>query len=251
MRYLLDEEELASQNDFSEVLAEIPSSLLLINLKEQIRFPLASQMDLLGVFLDKCTLIREEYNSDVESIAQLNKHMVDFLSEVLDLIEDEFSISVNIDRGNVQELIEVTSALYKILILKYKKNLTKFFVKYILKNKKMLADEFGAGNSKDLTSLSLKKGLQIKNKESVSIISNLPLIFRNVAGYQTEVEPIDFLELSGAEKYYEGYLLKEMLTYGKICGTFIPKIMELMQDYYESEIFTEVRYKLIEKVMKK
>lgn len=115
----------------------------------------------------------------------------------------------------------------------------------------MLADEFGTGNSKDLTSLSLKKGLQIKNKESVSIISNLPLIFRNVASYQTEVEPIDFLELSGAEKYYEGYLLKEMLSYGKICGTFVPKIMELMQDYYESEIFSEVRYKLIEKVMKK
>ena len=251
MRYLLEEEELTTESDFSEVLAEIPSSLLLINLKEQIKYPLVSPMDLLTVFLDKCKLIREEYNNDSESIAQLNNLMSDFLTEVLDMIEDVYDISTNINRENLQELVEVTQALYKILILKYKKNLSKFFVKYILKNKKMLADEFGTGNSKDLTSLSLKKGLQIKNKESVSIISNLPLIFRNVASYQTEVEPVEFLELSGAEKYYEGYLLKEMFMYGKICGSFVPKIMELMEDHYDSEIFSEVRYKLIDKVMKK
>lgn len=251
MKYLINEEELTTENDFSEVLAEIPSSLLLINLKEQIKSPLSSPMDLLTVFIDKCSLIREEYADDAENIAKLNLLMSEFLNEVLDIIEEVYDITVNINRENVQELIDVTQSLYKILILKYKKNLSKFFIKYILKNKKMLADEFGSGNSKDLTSLSLKKGLQIKNKESVSIISNLPLIFRNIVSYQTEVEPIEFLELSGAEKYYEGYLLKEMFAYGKICGSFVPKVMELMVEQYDSEIFSEVRYKLIEKVIKK
>lgn len=251
MKFLLDEEELRTDNDFSEVLAEIPSSLLLINLKAQIKYPLSSPMDLLSVFLDKCKLIREEYRDDSDSIAQLNNLMIEFLSEVLDVIEDEYDITADVNRENIQELIDVVSSLYKIIILKYKKNLTKFFVKYILKNKKMLADEFGTGNSKDLTSLSLKKGHQIKNKESVSIISNLPLIFRNITSYQTEVDTVEFLELSGAEKYYEGYLLKEMFMCGKICGSFVPKIMELLQDHYDSEIFGEVRYKLIDKVMKK
>lgn len=250
MRYSIDE-ELTTESDFSEVLAEIPSSLVLINLKEQIKCPLVSPMDLLSIFLDKCDLIREEYTDDSESTQQLNTLMFNFLTEVLDMIEDEYSLFININRDNLQDLRDATQSLYKILILKYKKNLVKFFLKYIMKNKRMLAEEFGMGNSKDLTSLSMKKGLQIKNKENVSIISNLPLIFRNITSYQIEVGPIEFLELSGAEKYYEGYLMKEMFMIGKIGGSFVPKIMELMEEHYESEIFSEVRFKLIEKIMKK
>jgi len=227
------------------LLADLPFDLLKENLRYQIKDPLATNVNYIENAIDKFRVLRETYSENADAIRNINSLTVNFFAFIIKQIDEQFDLDIDVDFSDVQETVEVGEALYNFLILRYKKNITKFIYRFIKKNKKRLVEEFeGQYKKKDVTSISLKK--KIKNKDDVLIISNLPSIIKYIMNL--EIEPLDFIEYATKSELYEGNYLSNMILQGKLIGNFVHEYVNLINedyDYILDEIQTDVKMKLM------
>lgn len=241
-----EEYELQSSLDIDSLLADLPLELMKENIKEQINDPLSNNTDYIGVIMDKCLVLKQEYQDDEDGMNTINNYLREFCQFIIDEVSAKFDFEVNIVEDDLSKIQKIAICLYKFLIIRYKKNIAKFIYEYIAKNKKRLVEQFEAlAKKKDVTTLSLKK--QIKNKDDVLIISNLPTIIKYIFGLQ--IEPIDFISYSCNEKYYEGTVIKKMILDNEITGNFIPNYFDLALD--EDDVLDEVLLDAKLKIAKK
>lgn len=247
MFYNEEEYELSSSTEIDMLLVDLPLDLIKENLRSQINDPLTTNVNYVESVIDKLRELNAVYGENPDAVQNINKLTVDFFSFIIEKIDERFSLGIEVDYDNIQETIETGIVLYNFLILRYKKNVTKFLYKFISKNKKKLVEEFDKyAKKKDVTTITLKK--KIKNKDDVLIISNLPIIINYIMNL--DIEPLDFLKYSCNDEYYEGSYIKNFINAGKLVGDFIEDYLDIIQkdyDYVLDEIQTEIKLKLLNK----
>jgi hypothetical protein len=243
-----EEYDLCSDTEIDMLLVDLPFDLIKENLRYQINNPLATNVNYIENVIDKFRVLKEQYGDNDDAVRNINSLIVNFFGFIIQEIDSKFDLSIEVDYNDVQETMEAGEVLYNFLILRYKKNITKFIYKFITKNKKRLVEEFqGQYKKKDVTSNSLKK--KIKNKDDVLILSNLPSIIKYIMNL--DIEPQDFLSYATNDELYEGTYLNNMILQGRLLGNFVEEYVNLINedyDYVLDEIQTDVKMKLMKKL---
>lgn len=247
MNYNQEDYDLCSNTEIDMLLLDLPFDLVKENLRYQINDPLATNVNYIENVIDKFRELLNAYGEIDDARSNINALIVDFFGFIIKEIDEKFDLSIEVDYNDIQETMEVGECLYKFFILRYKKNLTKFFYKYITKNKKKIVEEFdGEYKRKDVTSISLKK--KIKNKDDVLIISNLPTIIKYIM--DLEIEPAEFISYATNDSLYEGTYLNNFILQGRLLGNFVTDYLNLIlqdYDYVLDEIQTDIKIKLMKK----
>ena len=173
----------------------------------------------------------------------------EFLLNILSYICKTYDLDYNIDEDDLDQLEEITCALYDALIIHYKKNMCKFFLNYILDNKEDLVKEYEEFVEKrDLSGATYKYDNNNILIDDYIILVALPLIMKSIYDLNKDVEPEYFLKISGCNLLDSGSTLLEAFEDCTICGTFIPKYMNILNDemsYHKSYIYENIKMALI------
>lgn len=246
MNYDDDEYIRTSDLDIEMLLAELPFNLTKENIIEQINDPLSIQVDYITTLKDKCEIVKQQFSDNSEVIKEIDIKLRSVFDLVIREMNYKFSLHASLEQTD-EDIIKMGESLYTYLILRYKKNISRFIFRFILKNKKELIEKFDTTKKKDITSLALKK--QFKNKDDVILITSLPNIIKHIMNL--DIEPIEFLDYISKGEHYDASIIKDYILSGQIIGNFIPRYFYLMIDEYEhimDEIQTDIKLKLINKI---
>jgi len=250
--YDKNEYELAGSSDTESLLAEVPFDLIKESILAQIDDPVNSSTNYVDVIIDKCDLYREEYKDNPELINELNEKLTDFFVFIMENINNKFDLGLDVnDIASYSNAIEIGEALYKYFILRYTKNITRFFTKYIFNNKKVICDYYtdSTVQKKDVSTLAYKK--KIKNSEDLCIITNLPSIIKYIISL--DISSIDFLEFSAGSDNYDANIVKGLIGSGRLIGDFFDSYIKLCvdsHDYILDDLQTDIRLKIMKKIEK-
>ena len=254
MAFLDQEFELTRDNEMEEIIAELPIPLVLENIREQVADPLSSKVDNLETILEKYDYIMTNYD-DQDQLLLLKNKVANLLITVYNIISDKYDITFMIDEDNMEELRDVTQALYSVIILRYTKNITMYLFNFIMKNLQDLGRAFDIENqavNKSALLMNTKLQDALKEnpdaKDAISVIYNLPYIYKSLYTLNMEPDLIEFLDLSGAGKTYNGQVIIDGIESGQACGSFIPEYMKMLASDYDEvrqEIFNNVKIRLI------
>lgn len=258
MAFLDQEFELTRDSEMEEIIADLPIPLVLENIREQVEDPLSSKVDNLETILEKYDYIMDNYD-DVDQLSLLKNKVANLLINVYNIISDKYDLTFMIDEDNMEELRDITQALYSVVVLRYTKNITMYLFNFIMKNLKDLGRAFDIENqviNKNTLLMNTKLQDALKDnpdsKDAISVIYNLPYIYKSIYSLNTEPDLIDFLELSGAAKTYNGQVIIDAITSGQACGSFIPEYMKMLSSDYDEvrqEIFNNVKIRLINNLL--
>ena len=250
--YDRDEYNLTTSTEMESLLAELPFDLLKESIVAQINDPVNSTTNYIDVILDKCKLYEEEFRGNEDLINEMNEKLIDFFTYIMEQINTKFDLGLDIDTiVTTSDAVDIGESLYKYFILRYHKNITRYFTKYIFRNKKAICDHYSdaSGQRKDVSTLAYKK--QIKNPEDLCIITNLPSIIKYIISL--DVEPIEFLDFSVSEDNYDGSVIRELIESGRLIGNFVPPYINLCVDSHEyilDELHTAIRLRIMKKIEK-
>lgn len=245
-----EEYEPSTRVEIDSILAELPFNLIKESVIEQINDPLSTNIDYLDIIIEKCDVFKQTYGNDEDVISELNEILRKFFISIIETIDNKFDLGLDINTisaGN--DVIEIGEVLYHYFILRYAKNISKFMTKYIITNKKALADYYNDKNKKDVSTLAFKK--QIKNPEDLAIITNLPSIIKYIINL--DIDPYDFIDLSTGSDNYEGMVIKSLIDSHKMIGDFVNNYIGLSVDKYDyiiDEIQTDIKMRIIKKLIK-
>jgi hypothetical protein len=243
-----EEYDLSSSTDIDMLLIDLPLDLLKENLKSQINDPLSTDVNYIESVIDKIREMQNAYGDIDDARQNINTLIINFFSFIIEEIDNKYGLMMSMDYNNVEETMETGIVLYYFLILRYRKNVTKFLYRFILKNKKKMVEEFeGQYKKKDVTTISLKK--KIKNKDDILIISSLPNIIKYIMNL--DIEPLEFLKYASNDEYYEGNYITDMINEGILMGDFTENYLDIIRedyDYVLDEIQTDIKLKLMNKI---
>lgn len=244
-----DNYELSSDLELDSLLSDLPIEVIKESIKEQISDPLSTNIDYVNTIVEKCSVLRKEFAENEDALAQINDLLDNFFRFLITEIDNKFDLTIDVSDESVDSLILIGEILYNFLILRYKKNISRFIYKFIIKNKKSLVEQFEKqSKKKDVTSISLKK--QIKNKDDILLISNLPNVIKYIMNLY--IEPLDFLKYACDDEYYEGTILRQMILTSKVVGNFVTEYLNLIvynNDDILDEVQTDVKLKLMKKIL--
>lgn len=244
-----DDYEIVNNIDLDIILSDLPIDLLISSLEYQIQNPLDVGTDYCTIVFDKCARVIQEYKG-IEDVERDMEELLDkFCLSVLKMLDDKFNFDINYEGLTGYDIAKMTALLYKFFILRYRKNISRFIYNFIQKNKKMISEQFlNDEKRKDITTLVMKK--MTKNKDDIRIISNLPIVIKNIL--DMDHDPIDFMELaSPIDLYYCEEIIK-LLEDFTLSGNFTkPYLNTILHQYTDviDEILIEVRTKLCEDIM--
>lgn len=240
-----DEFEPSSAIEINTLLGELPFELIKESIVEQIDDPASSSTNYINVILDKCEIFKSQYSMNEEALQELNDNLIDFCTFVLNSIDRKFDLGLDINTvAAYSDIAEVTQALYKYFVLRYTKNITKFFTNFIFKNKKMLTASYSDKSKKDVSTLAFKK--KIKNSDDLCILANLPSIIKFIMDLDIDSE--EFISLSAKEDNYEASIVKRLVGDGTIMNNFYSNYVSLCldsHDYIIDKIQSNIRIELL------
>lgn len=243
-----DEYEILNTIDLDMMLSDLPIDLMKENIKYQIDNPLDVGSDYSTIVLDKCRMILKSYGHIEEHKREIEQTMDDFYRFIINTLDEKFGLDVDYESMSTNQVIELGHTLYKFFILRYRKNVSRFIYKFIMKNKKMLAELYPNDDKrKDIVTVVLKK--KTKNKDEIRILSNLPLVTKEVLSI--DHEPESFMDLCCSSDQFEAELIKEWIENFTISGNFTDNYLSLILDRYNDvldEIQAEVKMKLMKKI---
>ena len=240
--------EIVNNIDLDIILSDLPIELITESIKYQIYHPLDVGTDYCTIVFDKCSQVLQLYKG-IEDIEKEIEELLDkFCLSILQMLDDKYKFDIVYDNLNTYDISKMTLILYKFFILRYRKTVSGFVYNFILKNKKMLSEQFmNDDKRKDVTTLVLKK--KTKNKDDVRIISNLPQIIKFIL--ELEHDPIEFIDLASPVDLFYADEIKKMLEAFTLAGNFTrPYLSTVVNQYNEviDEILMEVRIKLCENI---
>lgn len=248
--FLLDDDfELRSEYEDRGIFENLPVPLLMENIIGQINDPLSSNVDNLSPFMNQLKGVFEEYHEDGEIRPYLLEFTSDLIADLNTELSNGLDLGIDIREGEIEDSLSIIYAIYDSLILKYRRNLTVFFYKYIQENADTIITEYATrdySKSKDITSTTMRT-YNITDQSILSIICNIPLIIKDICSNFT-IEPEEFLEYSGVIKFESGSRVYEWFKSGRICGTFVNAYFEKLLDEYEdvrNEIVSDIKMRLI------
>lgn len=227
-----------SDTEIDMVLLDIPLELMKENIITQIA-DVTIDVNYMEIISDKIKYLEDIYSDDPETIGKINNLIVDISAFMINAICDRFDFEFNIDTDAPKKVFELATSLYYCFILNFRKNVRRYLKTYIITHRKELADKF-ASKKKDVTTVSVKK--KIKNREMAIIISNLPLVVRDIISVPPDVDTF-FDSLS----YYEANVVREYFETFELSGdmnTYF-NILENEFDFLIDSITEDVKDKLI------
>lgn len=240
--------EILNTIDLDILLSDLPIDLIKENIRYQIDNPLGVASDYSTIVMDKCNTILKEY-SQVEDVKnEIEQTMEEFYRFMIHLIDEKFNLDINYENMSAHQVIMTGHILYKFFILRYRKNVSRFIYKFIVKNKKKLAANYTNDDKrKDVVTVVLKK--KTKNKDEIRILSNLPLVIKDILSL--EHQPEEFMEMCCSTDLYEAEVIKELIEDFTISGNFTDSYLSLILDQYNDildEIHVEVKIKLMKRI---
>lgn len=244
--YNNEEYDIVNNIDLDMLLSDLPLELIISSIDHQIQNPLDVGTDFCTIVFDKCAAVLKEYRGIEEVEKEIEELNTKFCLNVLNKLDDKFKFEINYDGLTNYDLTKMTVMMYKFFILRYRKNVSRFIYNFIQKNKKMISEQFlNDDKRKDITTIVMKK--MTKNKDDIRIISNLPIIIKNIL--EIDHDPLDFMELAAPVDLYYADEIKKLLEDFTLAGNFTkPYLNTVLYQYTDivDEILIEVRAKLCE-----
>jgi len=240
--------EVSSDLVIDNLLTDLPFDLMKENIRDQINDPLSTNINYVNTITEKCDVVKYQYQDiNMEVIININSALRSFFDFVINEIDNKFGLDIDTSEESDNFVISVGEALYNFMILRYKKNISKYIYTYITRNKKILVERMDkVPKKKDVTSISLRK--QVKNKDDVIILSNLPSIIKHIINL--DIDALDFMEYVTDDECYEGSIIKQLITNGIMTGNFVTAYFNLLVNEYDDvmdEIQTDIKLKFIKK----
>lgn len=162
-----------------------------------------------------------------------------FCTEVIELIDDKFDLGVNFDEledKGFEDVKNLTYALYDFFVINYRKNIKKFFVKYILSHLDDIYDAFSdTKNRNDVYINSLKE--KLSDERAVVILGNLKSVISYISSF--EISGKELLKQFNPEKF-DIYIIKEALNNLDIDDSFVTEFLYPVNGDYEDDQFTDI-----------
>lgn len=244
MIYGLEEHTITNSIETESVLSELSFDLIRENLREQIH-ELDNGVDYINPIEDRYNIIREEYEEDEDVLRTASETMYSLYVFILEEIADSFNIDINIDAIPADKLPDVAYSIYYFLVIKARKNITKFYSKFIIKNKKMLIEPYITEKRKDILSTVLKK--QTKNKDDIITISKCPAIFKSLI-FNMDFDSETMLKFV-IDSEYHGLNVKNLINDDIIIGNIMDKYTIMIRD--NSDLYDDVYARVYNKIVKK
>ena len=242
--YLSRDYVISSEREVSELLSEVPLSLLKENITAQVINPGETNVDNLTVVFEKFDSIANEIDNDQDDLREINELRLETALFVIHEIMERFSIGVDINEHNITECIDLANSMYRSLILDYKLNLEKFFYSYVLTNKERLISQLGLADNKNMDFLTAAhKRVSPEGIDNVRLLSSLARIFKNVYDLVDEIEVTDFLQYAEFNVTEEGEQIVQMYDDYTMIGNFVPVYMNILtseNSYLQQEITSSV-----------
>ncbi len=249
MFYNLEEyEDAVTEIEVATLLADLDIDLIQTNIGEQIN-NLDNNINYLESIEDKYKLILEEFSDDIDSCIVAKNKIIMIYEFIINEIQESFDIDIDYQNMNFEQLSQAAGSLYNFLVIKARKNITKFYYKYIVANKKSLVQEYASEKRKDVTTSTIKK--LTKNKDDIIILSKCPSIMSmltNNIDFSTEL----FLDIAvGTE--FNGIYVKDLIENDKVFGDIFYKYESMIRDDLDlyDDIYGRVYTKLYNKLIKK
>jgi hypothetical protein len=232
-------------------LKALHSDLIDESIKEQIDDPFESNVNFVDEYFsifDK-QIDNAEENPDLRE--QLESDAKRFCEEVLNMIDDKYELGIDDDETlgemNLEQIKDLTYAVYDFFVIHYPKNIKKFFVKYIIQNIDTIDEALSSlRNKNDVMTNSMKT--KLVDERAAAIVANL----RTVIGY------IDDLDLKGMDVLayfnpdrYEIYVLTNAIQDMVISENFVRGFFKVLNSEYEDGHFTEVYISIKSGLIKK
>lgn len=244
MIYSLEEHSVTNSVEIESVLSELSFDLIKENIREQIH-NLDSNIDYIGPIEDRYKVIQEEYADDEDVMRTASDTMHTLYEFVLEEIADSFDIDINMQAISIADLPHTAYSLYNFLVLKARKNITKFYTKYIMKNKKILIEPYLTEKRKDILSAVLKK--QTKNKDDIIALSKCPSIFKSIV-FNMDFDS-DVLMKFVVDSEYHGLTVKTLIHSDIVIGNVMDKYSIMIRD--NSDLYDDVYGRVYNKLVKK
>ena len=177
--------------DFDTELISLPeiqdlhTSLIHEDIKMQLLHPFDSKNDFVEQFELQAEelLADEEAEDNPEGIKKINAERIDFYIDVINLIDDQFKLSCDVDtitsNYRVDEIKEICEALYSFFVIKRKKNIKNMMLNYILENRDQICESLDyLRRKKDVTSLETKN--KLKDPDLAMMVANLQDVLRYI-----------------------------------------------------------------------
>ena len=160
------------------------------------------------------------------------------------------NLDANIEDLELEDLKNLTLSLYSFFIVKYPKNIKKFFVKYIIANKDTIADALSSYNSKsDSVSISLKE--KMSDPKIALILSHLRAVIEYIDSL--DLNALDLMAVFNPERY-DVYIITNAIN-DMVIGEnfthsfFYPLVNESEDDNFDN-VFLSIEYSLMKKYNK-
>ena len=231
-------------------LKSLHSDLIDESIKEQILDPFESNVNFVDEYFsifDKQVENAEE-NPDLKE--QLTTDAKRFCEEVLNMIDDKYDLGIEdetLAEMNVEEIKDLTYAVYDFFVIHYPKNIKKFFVKYIIRNIDTISEALSSlRNKNDVMTNSMKS--KLNDERAACIIANL----RTVISYidDLDLKGLDLLAYFNPDRY-EIYVLTNAIQDMTISENFVHDFFRVLNTDYEDEHFTEVYISIESGLIKK
>ena len=239
--------EVTSDTEIDELLSDLPLNLIKENISEQIRDPISSTTNYLNIVLEKYSLLKNNFCDNPDTLSQLNAYMNDFFGSIISELNGVMELEISDDLEE-SEIAKISDAAYNFFVIGYRQNVVTFFLYYIVNNKKSLSEHFDKmAKKKDVTTMGFKK--QLKNKDDIVILSNIPNIISFIRDLDVSAE--DFVKLVSNESSFESRYVQFLLNDGTISGDFVRSYLNIVfneDDHVLDEIQLDIKMKLLNKL---
>lgn len=238
-------------------LQELSGDIISEGIKSQIRNPYKSRVDFLEQFGEEFEEDMEELDEDSEEYMINLKVAFDFYCDVLDMIDQRFSLELDMERitgeFNLENIQNLAEGLYTFFILKYQRNIAKYLISYIIDNEDTFAKALKKVDTDDdnvaYTSLSQK----LSDPKYILIITHINELVRTIQ--DTDIDPEDFIQYYNQDKF-EVAVVADAIDRNLITGNFIPSFLHIvfgsgLEDDTYDDIIGNVQHALFKRYIKK
>ena len=242
--YEIDSEDMMEMPRIQEMHYEMINE----SIKDQIEDPFTSRTNFVEEYFETINEQMEINGENPEVAYKLNSELESFCNEVIDMIANKFGLDVDVEEMNIIDLKNLTLAMYEFFIIRYPKNIKKFFVKFIINNKDLIKDALSEYSEKsDVVSTSLKN--KLANPDMALIISNLRATIDYIIGLNLPL--LDVFGVFNPERY-DVYVISDAIE-SMVISEEKHRFFYVLDDSDESEdenfdnVYLSIEYSLLKK----
>lgn len=244
--YDIDNDELIELPQLKDLHYELINE----NIKDQIEDPTESHVNFIDQYFLSVESELNENEENIELVQNLKADIVKFCTEVILLIDEKYDLNIDreaIEDLNIEKLKSLTYSLYEFFVIKYLKNLKKFYIKYIMTHLDELSDLFSDNpEPNDVVFYSFKE--KLKDPRAVIILVNLDKVIEYIN--TLDINGMDLIGYYNPERY-DVYIISEAMQDLILSETFVPSFIEPMNDKYDESVFIKVKLSVESSLLKK